>query len=295
MRTLSSSLLGKMQYDGRMASRTIRFTNSWARLDRAASHLTAFKDEFRAILNDESPPAVCRYDKDSRWFAARFVLPKASVERIKRNVLSLELGEYAYQLRAALDGLIWDAITITQGTEPPSNANRVEFPITDGVTRPFEDCGFLKFPFPDRLRTWLKSIQLNADEKPEGDPDRGVPTALGDIHNLARFDRHRRLRVVAAVPTNLRFRVNTGDVLSKLVAWELMDCDLLGGQPEFLRFQLETPDGILLQKATLQTDISFDVLLEDIEPFEGISAGTQLGMLIDAVGHIIARFEKEFS
>lgn len=282
-------------YNWRMGSHGRRFRNSWARLDRAIIHHSAFSAEADALFANRSPSTICRYDKDSGGFIASFVLPDATIERIKRDVLPLELGEYAYQLRAALDGLIWDAITFTQGTEPPANANRVEFPITDGVTRIFKDCGFLKFPFPDQLKTWLESIQLNAAEKPEGDPDRGVPTALSDIHDLARLDRHRRLRIVAVVPTKLQFGVNTGNVLSRIVASERIDCDLLGGQYDFLRFQLDTIDGTPLKRLTLKTDVTLEILLEDIEPFEGIDTGTQLRMLIDAVGHIIARFEKQFS
>ena len=258
-------------------------------------HLSAFRAEVSAILTDDSPPIVCRYDKDSGWFIAGFVLPDAMIERIRKNTLSLELGEYAYQLRAALDGLIWDAITLQQkGTEPPANANRVEFPITDGKTRIFKDCGFQKFPFPDQLKTWLESIQLNAADKPEGDPDRGISTAISDIHDLARFDRHRRLRVVAAVPTGLQFVVDTGELLSGIIAQERIDCDLLGGQYEFLRFQLETRDNAPIRKFTLETDVTFEILLEDIEPFEGINTGPQLDMLVNAVENIIARFEKEF-
>jgi hypothetical protein len=264
-------------------------------LDRAATHLSAFKAEVEAILGNGGPSTVCRYDKGSGWVIASFVLPETMTERIRKDVLSLELGEYAYQLRAALDGLIWDAITIYRGAEPPSDANRIEFPVIDGIKKKFKDCAFRKFPFPDKLRDWLETIQPNATDKPEGDPDRGLSTALGDIHDLARLDRHRRLRIVAAVPTNLQFGVYTGDVLSRVVARERIDCDLFGGQYDFLRFQLETIDKTPLKKATLKTDVTFEILLEDIEPFEGINTGTQLGMLIDAVGYIIARFEKEFS
>ena len=271
-----------------------RFGNSWARLDRAAAHLSAFTAEVNSLFADDSPATVCRYDKDSGWFIASFVLADGTIETIKRNTLALELGEYAYQLRAALDGLIWDAITMTLGAEPSADANRVEFPVTD--IRNFKDCGFLKFPFPNELRTWLESLQRNAAEKPEGDPDRGVSTALDDIHDLARFDRHRRLRIVAAVPTNLKFGVNTGDVLSRIVARERIDdCDLLSGQYDLFRFQLEAFDGAPLGKLTLKTDVTFEILLEDIQPFEGMNTGAQLVMLVDVVGYIIARFEKEFS
>src|SRR5580658_215611 len=107
-----------------------KFKNSWRRLDRAADHLVAFNAELGAILGDNGISTISRHDKNSGWDIAAIALPEPVIERIRKNKLSLELGEYAYQLRAALDGLIWDAITLQQkGTEPAPDANRVEFPI----------------------------------------------------------------------------------------------------------------------------------------------------------------------
>jgi len=277
-----------MQEDSR------KFINSWKRLKRAGDHLLAFKAELDAIFADNGLTTVTRHDKDSGWDIAAIALPESSIERIRDNELSLKLGEYAYQLRAALDGLIWDAITFTRGTEPPADANRVEFPILNWKAAKFEDCGFLKFPFPEELKKWLETIQPNAAIKPPDDTDRSLSICLGDIHDLARFDRHRRLRVVAAVPTGLKFQVVT-DPPCKVVARErIASCDLLSGQYEFLRFRIEASGGIHPEKARLQTELTFEILLEDIEPFDGVNAGEQLEMLWRVVRHIIVRFEGNF-
>lgn len=272
-----------------------RFKNSWARTERAAMHLIAFKSEWERVFSDNGITTVARYDEDSGWRIAAMSVPAAMRERLDRNTLALELGEYAYQLRAALDGLIWDAMTLTQGTEPATNTNRVEFPVVDGITREFKDCGFMKFPFPDQLKTWLESIQPGAAEKPEGDPDRGLSTALSDIHNLARFDRHRRLRIIAAVITHLRFGI-VSDPKGQIVARERIDSfDLFGGQYEFLRFKVETADRTDLRHLALKTEIAFEALLEDIRPFPGMDAGSQLGSYISAVQYIVSMFEKAFT
>ena len=258
------------------------------------THLAAFKAEFAAIFADVGISTICRHDKGSGWFVASVSLPRATIERIERNILPLEIGEFAYQLRAALDGLIWDAITIKQGSEPPSDANRIEFPIVDGTKKRFKDCAFLKFPFPHKLRDWLESVQPYAAHKPEGDPDRGLNTALGDIHDLARFDRHRRLRIVAAVPIELKFGI-LSDPPCKIVARERIDtCDIFGGQYEFLRFRAETINGNLPEKAALETRLAFEILFEDIEPFEGMRSELQMQLLAEAVGYVIRRFEEEF-
>ena len=130
--------------------------------------------------------------------------------------------------------------------------------------------------------------------KPLDDPDRGLSTCLGDIHDLARFDRHRRLRVIAVVPTGLKFGVITAPPC-KVVARERIDsCDLLGGQYEFLRFRIETREGINPEKARLKTDLTFEILLEDIEPFEGVNTGEQLQMLLGVVKYVITKFEEAF-
>jgi hypothetical protein len=271
-----------------------KFRNSWRRLDRAAHHLLAFNAELSAILADDAFTTITRYDKDSAWDIAGILLSESAIKLIRDNRLSLELGEYAYQLRAALDGLIWDAITFTQGTEPHSDANRLEFPILNGKVAKFQDCGFLKFPFPTKLRDWLETVQPYTAIKPLDDPDRGVSTCLDDIHDLARFDRHRRLRVVAVVPTGLKFGVESVPPC-KVVARERIDsCNLLGGPYEFLRFRIETAEGIRPEEARLKTELTFEILLEDIEPFDGVNAGEQLEMLLHVVRYIIMKFEENF-
>jgi hypothetical protein len=272
-----------------------RFTNSWGRLERAAKHLAAFTTEWAGMLADNGFSTFARYDKDSGWFIASGVLTEAAAKRVSENNLSLELGELAYQLRAALDGLIWETITHTQGFEPPADASRIEFPILNGKRRDFKECAFLKHPFPEKLATWLESIQPDTDVKLEGDPDRGLNVTLEDIHNLARLDRHRRLRIVVAVPTKLKFGFTT-DPVSRIIARERIETfNLFSGQLEFLRFQVETADGSMVKKGSLQTELTLEILAEGVEPYEDRDIGTQLMRFLTAVERVIERFEEEFN
>jgi hypothetical protein len=274
---------------------TRRFKDGWDRLDRAANHLAAIKAEWAGMLADNGFSTIARYDKDSGWFIACGVLTEAAAKRVSENSLSLELGELAYQLRAALDGLIWEAITLTQRTEPPANASRIEFPILNGKRKDFKECEFLKYPFPEKLATWLESIQPDTAVKPEGDPDRGLNVTLEDIHNLARLDRHRRLRILVAVPTKLQFGFASFPP-STIIARERIDTfNLFSGQLEFLRFQVETADGSMVKKGSLQTDLALEVLAEDVEPYEDRDIGTQLMRFLTAVERVIERFEEEFN
>jgi hypothetical protein len=275
-----------------------RFKNSWTRTKRAAVHLAAFKTEWERIFADHGISVVTRYDKDSGWHIASVSVGDSTIERFENNSLALELGEYAYQLRSALDGLIWDAITFTQGSEPPADANGVYFPVLVPpiTSRKFEDCGFLKLPFPKQLRDWLESIQPYQAVKTVGHPDRGLETAIWDINDLARLDRHRRLRIVAPVITQLRFGI-ASEPEGRIVARERIESfDLFGGQYEFLRFKVETADGTELRKMALKTALAFEVILEDIRPFGGgMDMGSQLGTYIQAVEYIVGRFEREFT
>jgi hypothetical protein len=182
----------------------------------------------------------------------------------------------------------------TRGAEPPADARRIEFPILNGKERNFDKCGFLRYPFPDNLKTWLQAIQPDTAEKPEGDPDRGLNVTLADLHDLARMDRHRRLRILIIVPTKLSFRFET-DPPSRIIARERIDTfDLFSSQLEFLRFKVETADGAMVKKGNLQTDLTFDILSEGITPYENQGTGIQMVRFMAAVERVIERFEEEF-
>ena len=272
-----------------------RFKNSWNRLQRAAHHARAFAAEWDAIFDGEPLQPELREDK-AGWFTivANFV-PSAQ-ERVLRNTLALELGELAYQLRAALDGLIWDTVTHMQGFEPPTDeANRLEFPILNGKVRHFDNCGLQKFPFPHRLKGWLESIQPGSLEKPIGDPDRGLKTTLEDVHNLARLDRHRRLRTIAAILADLSLSIETKPPGGKIVAHEALACDLLNGQNEIVRCRVECAGGLLPYNISLKAQIAFDISVEGVELYYGVNVMSQLNRFIRAVEHTIIRFEAELS
>jgi hypothetical protein len=168
-----------------------------------------------------------------------FVPGQDTLRLIQSNTLALKLGEFAYQLRAALDGVIWDAITYRQGTEPPADANGIGFPILNGKVRDFDKCGFHKFPFPQNLADWLRSIQPGTADTPIGHPDRGMNNTLEDIHNVARFDRHRRLRLVAAVPGDPVVDVATMPPGATVIRHDWLNCDPLSGVYDYLWFELE--------------------------------------------------------
>ncbi len=277
-----------------LAGMSNRFQNSRDRLNRAYTHYQSLLLEWHSILDDKSATPVVRKEKDTGWGVASAVLTPETIIRIQSNKLSLILGEIAYQLRAALDGLMWDAITYTQGSEPPSDANGINFPILAPGSN-FNKCGFHKFPFPESLADWLSGIQPDSAMKPLNDPERGLNTTLEDIHNLARLDRHRRLRIIAVVPAESSAEVETEPPGGYIVAHEWLDCNLFGGKYDFLRLKVALPGGLIPYKVRLKTSLSFEVTAEDIQLYDGDNIGVQIGRFIQAVEMVLVRFQAEFS
>lgn len=278
-----------------MAVHNRRFKNSWSRIERATSHLAEFQAEWNRVAGQNHFDSLIRYDKHSGWYIASLTADYATRESIRKTTLPLILGEYAYQLRAALDGLIWDAITFTQGTEPPADANRLEFPILNGKVRNFKDCGFLKFPFPDKLKIWLESIQPDSAEKPVGHPDRGLAGALEDVHNLARLDRHRRLRIIAAFPTELYANIIFEPLEGfTVIGREGLPCNILGEEYDLLRFKVESATGAPPRKIRIETGAKFEIFFEDLVTYRDMPSGERMGNLCAAIEYVVKRFEDEF-
>ncbi len=273
-----------------------KFKTSSLRLGRATEHLAAFQAEWDRLAKNRWK-SVVRYDKDSGWYTASLAPADDSVLVTIRNTpLPLIVGEFAYQLRAALDGLMWDAITVMQnGVEPPANAKDIYFPILSIKNAKFDDCGFNRFSFPDKLKAWLKAIQLNSTQKPLDYPE-GLIEALEDINNLSRMDTHRRLRLIASMPTQLFAEFETVPAEGfTILGKEGLPCNILGDEYDLLRFKVESVTGKQPEKIRIITGTKFEVFFEDIPPVKDAPSGTRLGHLCDAVGYVIGLFESEFA
>jgi hypothetical protein len=112
------------------------------------------------------------------------------VEEPPPLVLAIALGEYFYNLRAALDGAVYDAAVADTGKEPPPKPERLQFPVA--VTR-------------EMFRRSLAQIEpLSIDNKrliEASQPYRGPEprgTALYWVNEMARKDRHRHLHLLGA-------------------------------------------------------------------------------------------------
>lgn len=149
--------------------------------------------------------------------------------------LALELGEFLYQLRAALDSLVYDTAVIVSGEDPPPNAEDLEFPIRASEAG-FKNAAAKIAPLADHHRIWIEDIQpYRAEYETEG--LQFSAKALDAINDLARKDRHRGLRLVASWGSqkNPQFDLPDGCTLEWV---RVTDDGLFEGEGEIARFKL---------------------------------------------------------
>jgi hypothetical protein len=110
--------------------------------------------------------------------------------------LALEFGEFLYQLRAALDSLVYETAIVVSGQDPPPYAEELEFPIRPSEAS-FNNAAGKIAPLAEHHKIWIEDVQpYRAEYETEG--LQFSAEALHAINDLARKDRHRGLRVIAS-------------------------------------------------------------------------------------------------
>lgn len=153
--------------------------------------------------------------------------PREYVVRLEQTEpVPLELpalfGEWLYNLRSALDHLIWAAAAHASGRVPPPDEHGLQYPIYDDEKAWQKNLWRLKHMAPHQIEMLRRMQPFHSD------PDANY---LGWINRLARIDRHRRLtqwttRVAEAEPV---FKIPSG--VAPSLDWgqrvfEAMQCDL---------------------------------------------------------------------
>jgi hypothetical protein len=267
------------------------FEDSWKRIERAVIHAKAFVVEFHRLFPKDGYTVRLDQESPGTFVATAFF----NIDSAK-NDLALELGEFFYQLRGALDAAIWQTVTICEGSEPTDTTpgvNRLEFPITSEAN--FEKAAVHKFKFPDKLKSWIRSIQTDSAEKPSDDPDLGLNVTLETIHNFARKDRHRRLHVAAIVPRAFEYIFDCTPSNVQIVSVEFIECDFLKGNNKFARFELESINGQPITHAELTTGLAIDVAVDGMDIWSQDGFAGELIRCGAAVEYILNRFESTFN
>jgi len=267
------------------------FEDSWKRIRRSKVHAEAFWGEVLRIFPKDGYTVNLDKKDERTWIAtAIFKVPPND------ELLSLELGEYFYQLRAALDALVWKAVWLTRGSEPPADANTLEFPIYMRQKK-FDDAAIHKSPFPQELRIWLGTIQPYSAEKPVGDPEHGLASTLKVLHDCARKDRHRRLHVATAVPATVHYDFLDGfpDGVTIRCA-EILPVDFFNGKNEFLKVELAHETGAMPRfQKNFATALQIDISVDEITNWTDEGFPGELIRFGQATEHVIDRFEECFA
>jgi hypothetical protein len=175
--------------------------------------------------------------------------------------LALEFGEFLYQLRAALDSLVYETAIHVSGQDPPPNAENLEFPIRRSKAG-FDNAAAKIAPLADHHRVWIEEMQpYHAKHRTEGLDL--TAKALDAINDLARKDRHRGLRVLASwgANKNPQFDLPPGCSLEWVVVTE---DGLLERQSEVATFKIRNWRPGLEMHAN--PNFTIDVAVEDLPP-----------------------------
>jgi hypothetical protein len=166
-----------------------------ARVERAKVHYRRFGKTWSSFLKQPNPYEIS-VPIDHHGEGVIYIEPVG----LPATELSLEFGEMLYQLRAALDSLIYEVAILDAGQDPPPDAEQLEFPIRES-RRGFDNAGRKIAPLSDLHRDMVESVQpYDLEERAEG--HRRAAQTLQQINDLARKDRHRGLRVIASWAAN---------------------------------------------------------------------------------------------
>lgn len=165
------------------------FDGVWERIRRATTHREAAAREWATWLADYEPygPWLNVDDDGNGTLSIRQFSPVPPA-------IAIELGEWLYNLRAALDYTAYALAIFNTKSDPPPDEAAIQFPIYDSAEsfRNHQRC--IK-PLAKKHRDWIEAMQPYAYDAVPGQ------TALYWVNHLARIDRHRKLQVVGGYIT----------------------------------------------------------------------------------------------
>lgn len=220
-----------------------------ARLDRAVMHFENLGDLWADYL-DQMPHRI-ELIKEAGG---------STRVRLRRHIaipaeLSVVLGEFLYETRAALDNCLYAVAVITSGQNPPPKAERLEWPIRENPSQwksQVDRYGAL----PPEVVDALETIQPYRAECPSWN-------SLAILHELARFDRHRTSKGLALYLVRVRMRVDPSvvEVLDAGSEGVIRDGDTL--------VRIKVASGHSISPENFDLNVEFDVDVDDVQASPG--------------------------
>jgi hypothetical protein len=185
------------------------FKGCWDRYDRAIVHREEAAKVWADFLDHDDAYSISLYMEPEREGVGRGTVVVRQYEPIP-SLLSILMGEYFYNLRAALDYAVYATAVIDNGWhDPPPRERDLQFPVCD-TPESWRANAFHVAPLSERHRSWIEQVQpYQGAEDPKV---RGIYW----LNHLARLDRHRELRVVGGyvVESNPLVRVKPPAVVA---------------------------------------------------------------------------------
>ncbi|HET8814108.1 MAG TPA: hypothetical protein VFM51_04055 [Solirubrobacterales bacterium] len=258
------------------------------RLDRAKVHSQKFGEVWHSFVKEEEPyyPIVTTDDDGEGTIFVR------ASNSFPGEQLSLHFGEMLYQLRAALDSLVYEVAILDSGCDPPPNEEQLEFIIRDSAEK-FDNAAWKIKPLSDQHRAMIHSVQpYDIDQR--GEAEAIVASALNELNDLARKDRHRGLRVIASWISNKNPSIETLPPGCSLEWLKVTEDGLLKEEGEVASFKIR---GWLPEhELEANPNCAIDVAIEDAGPplHDGDTLFSRTRMMIGCVSEVIRGFEESF-
>lgn len=263
------------------------------RLERAKTHRARIAELWNGFLERDEPYEIhVHVEDDGRGSIDVF---PSEYEPPPLEEISLVFGELLYQLRAALDSLVYELAIIDSGQDPPPDADKLEFPIRSSE-RSFEQVAWKIAPLSKHHRLLIGRIQpYPVQEQTEAMKFMGQ--ALKVLNDWARVDRHRRLHIAASWGANKNplFEPPEGCRVHSVV---VTPDGPLEQESQVASFQVAgwKPGLELVANSNLTIDISLDEPLPplDLAIFEDIedTLSERVKLLIIVVNLVIEGFEE---
>lgn len=262
-----------------------QFEGCLRRIRRARQHRIALGNLWSNFC-DEGP------------FEVRAIVQRDGTGRIEVNQIlpfpvecAIELGEMLYQLRAALDGTIYQAAVIESGTTPPPKERSLEFPIC-GKHADFVNSREKLGPLSEACRYFVESVQPYNTQGFEDPWFQGLNAnrSLQILNRWARVDRHRHLHLVGAWPSEIAPRL----ALPRGVTIKSFRPQSPGWLREtncIATFELEGFKHGMVIKANPNTAIDLAIAEITDPPAGDETLGESLAKMIDVVTQVVKRFE----
>lgn len=204
--------------------------------------------------------------------------------------LALDLGEMLYQLRAALDGSIYEAAVMESRKDPPPNENRLEFPIFQNAAKFKKTADDM--PLPQKLRSFVEAIQpYNAPDLADEQRLFNFNRNLDILHDWARKDRHRHLHLIGSWASNAqpKLRVPSG---VKVTEMSVTGTGFLEYESEIATFRLEGYiPGMAVQA---NPDLMIDIAVNEGPPpcADNDTAGNRIRAMLVTVRAVIGSIQE---